>query len=851
MTGNISIVEAGGTNNIIGAYEPGEILNITITSTNNGAASAVDIAHTLSADGHFAIAAISNIANYASMAVGASTTTTHQVTISYGTPNGTYTFQLTNSTSGTSWTNSFSLDVINRARPSISPSSLSITPAVGQMAHGQVVVTNSGNVAFSFTITNNAVWGALYTTNTTGSTSGKVSGGTAIPLHDPDPNNSYMNAADSGESDTINIGFAFPFFGTNYTKLYVDSNGAIIFSATNRIGNTNMADSIAGHLPRGNRPLIAPFRDNQLQIGTNSPVRYSLKSDPTRLVIVHTNVTLSAYPADGTNLCFQTELYADGQIKFSYYNINGGGLSNVAVGIQGDASHYMNVDLVPASGKAVLITPAQDRWISYSPEGDTVPAFSSKTVTFTADGTVRSLGASNSFTATFNWDSGGSGNVAISASVIAGEPWLTNANSVLFYGNAGEVTSTTMLLSNAGTGQLNFTITGTNPAASYQGPVTNSTVWTDISGSPALAMLAPYDNPYITATNEGFSALQPIGFAFPFYGNVYTQFSAGVNGGISLGVTNRMNAGFNFSTQSAGVPQQFIAPYWGNLLFDAKASIRFRSTTNELVVTWQKMKEESGAIIPGTDLTFQAVLYASGRIEFRYQQINGFSWSFTKWGIRSGTSRSTSGFLVLPGDAIVTTNEYGYLNTNYVNAVSNRLVSLISSNYPIITYKPSTGNILAGETTNITLSGNASGMTSGSPFYSVTNTTQLTIVYERGTNDLKTVDVTFVVTNSADSEIVRTMASALDEEGLGMSYDEKLIAGLDPLDPGAVFAISTTSGRVLSWPYAAGRTYTAWYTLNLMNNFVPLEGASGLTTNVFTDTVHTNAAVIYYKVTID
>jgi hypothetical protein len=438
--------------------------------------------------------------------------------------------------------------------------------------------------------------------------------------------------------------------------------------------------------------------------------------------------------------------------------------------------------------------------------------------------------------------------VAVSASVTTAVPVLVSPASVTFKGNAGEVTSTTMVLSNTGTAELNFTITDTNVSATaYQSGFSSNTVWTDISGSPTLTMLPPYESRYITASNEGFSALQPIGFAFQFYGNIYTQFSAGVNGGISLGATNRMSAGFDFGTARADVPQHFIAPYWGNLFLDSNASIRWRSTTNELIVTWQNVEEQG--VIPGTNLTFQAVLYASGRIEFRYQQINGSSWPRTKWGIRSGTAQSTSGLLILPGDGTVTTNEYGYPKTNYVNAISNRLVSITSSNYPIITYNPSHGPIPAGESANITLTGDASGMTPPGT-NNVNNTTRLRIEYELGTNDLKWVDVTFVVTNSAESQMVRASA-ALEEESLGMSYDAKLIAGLDPLDAGVVFAISTTSGRVLSWPFAEGRTYTVKYTLDLMKDFVPLEGASGLTTNVFTDTLHPDVPVIYYKVTID
>jgi hypothetical protein len=825
-----------------GRYESGETLDITVFSTNNGALSVSNAVNSLYADP--ACFTISNrtSSTYPSMPVGAATSTVYRVTINPVVTNGTYWFSVTNRAGSKVWSDSFSLEIFSRSVPSLSHDSLSITTVAGQVAQKQVVVSNTGNKELNFTVSDNAVWGSIAYVDTAAAISTRVAATNTIPLVGP----TSAQAFSSGESDTIDIGFPFPFYGTNYTKLYVDSNGAIIFSASNRINNTAWADSSSGDLPRGNRPLIAPLRHVNLQISDASPVRYVLKSNPTRLVIVHSNVTLSA-TTPGTNLYFQTELFTNGQIKISYYNINGSGISNAAVGFQGSATSYTNFNLIPASGKAVVTDLSENRWVTYASSSGTVPALGSTAVIFTVNGAGQTNGTVNAFTAVFNWDSGASSNVAVSASVVTAVPLLAVPSSISFSGNAGEITSTTMILSNAGTAELNFTITDTNISAiSYQSVISSNTAWTDISGSPTLTMLDPHESLYITASNEGFSALQPIGFEFPFYGNVYTQFSAGVNGGISLGITNRMSADSDFKTSRGDVPQQFITPYWGNLLLDTNASIRWRSTTNELVVTWKNVEQQG--VIPGTDLTFQTVLYIGGRIEFRYQQINGSRWPITKWGVRSSVSNSTSGVLILMGDANVTTNEYGYLKTNYVSTISGRTVSLTSSNYPVITCIPSHGTIPVGGTADVTINGDAGGVTPGGA-NNITNTAALAIVYENGINS---VGVTFMVTNSVETQMVR--ASALDEDSDGMSYDAELIAGTDPLIASSVFAVSavlTDSGRILSWLSAAGRTYTVWYTLDLTKNFVPLEGASGLSGNTFTDTLHSDAAVIYYKVTVD
>lgn len=729
------------------------------------------------------------------------------------------------------------------ARPSViltvAPNTLTLNAAEGGTAQKTVTVSNVGDLPLGFSISDNAIWSGA---DTNAILSAKSSGGTAIPLNDPAPANPYQNGADSGESDTISIGFPFPFYGTTYTNLYIDSNGAIIFSLSNRVGNISVATNLTGHLPLGNLPLIAPFRHVQLFIPDSSPVRYLRKTNPNRLVLVYSNVTLGVV-TPGTNLQFQAELFADGQIKFSYYNIGGSQLGEVAVGMQGDAAHYVNVAAIPASGKAVLLNDPGSRWVTYSPATGTVPAHSAAVVAFTADGTAQAVGTSNSFTATFNWLNGGSGSVAVNASIIGAQAILSAPSSVLFYGAAGGRASSSMVLSNSGTAVLNFNITDAGSAdAIYQGAVSISTNWTDISGTgTSLTMLNPHENPYINATNEGFSALQLIGFAFPFYGSIYTQFSAGVNGGLSLGTTNRMSAGLDFSTARTDVPQQFIAPYWGNLLFDGNAAIRYQGTTNELTVTWQDMNQPG--VIPGADQTFQTVLYANGRIEFRYRKINGSRWPVTKWGIRSGATQNTSGQLLLPGDEIITTDVYGYARTNYVDGISGRMVSVTSSNYPVITYTPSQGTIPVGGTATVMLYGTAEGLTPGGS-NAITNTARLDIDCEAG---IYSVNASFVATNSVES----IMAAGFDEDGDGATYDEELIAGTDPLSSGSVFAVSTASGRVLSWPAAPGRTYTVWYTLDLKDSFVRLEGATGISTNRFTDTAHAGEAVIYYKVTVE
>jgi hypothetical protein len=129
--------------------------------------------------------------------------------------------------------------------------------------------------------------------------------------------------------------------------------------------------------------------------------------------------------------------------------------------------------------------------------------------------------------------------------------------------------------------------------------------WEDISaGGARIADLGDDDN-------VGFFN---IGFAFPFYDSVFTQFRVCSNGFISF--TSAANFFSNNPIPSIGSVADLIAPFWDDL--DARpGAVYYHSTGQRLIVQWQNVVRAGSNEV----FTFQLILFASGNIRFQYLQI--------------------------------------------------------------------------------------------------------------------------------------------------------------------------------------------------------------------------------------
>ncbi len=127
-------------------------------------------------------------------------------------------------------------------------------------------------------------------------------------------------SVDDNGSTLQNIGFTFPFIGTNQTQFSATSNGQIRLGATST--NTNYK------IPNSTQSLIAPYVGD-LATASNGKVHYKLFTggDVDVLVIEFLNMKIN-YSSSSATGTFQARLYQNGIIEFVYGNMSVGGTTN-------------------------------------------------------------------------------------------------------------------------------------------------------------------------------------------------------------------------------------------------------------------------------------------------------------------------------------------------------------------------------------------------------------------------------------------------------------------------------------------------------------------------------------------
>lgn len=146
----------------------------------------------------------------------------------------------------------------------------------------------------------------------------------------------------------------------------------------------------------------------------------------------------------------------------------------------------------------------------------------------------------------------------------------------------------------------------------------------ELDGDPAAHNLGFDPNTLAFGCSGGEAAALGLPFAFPFFGQLHRQVIVDTNGVISM-----QPAWSATGCNPAVAPSEFgfnnwIAPFWDDLQLTPKGKVLVRFIGNaperRLIVEWSKVRPR-GAAYANVELTFEAILYENGRVQFLYQAL--------------------------------------------------------------------------------------------------------------------------------------------------------------------------------------------------------------------------------------
>jgi hypothetical protein len=123
------------------------------------------------------------------------------------------------------------------------------------------------------------------------------------------------------------------------------------------------------------------------------------------------------------------------------------------------------------------------------------------------------------------------------------------------------------------------------------------------------------------STDDGISALLPIGFDFWYMGTRYTSIGASTNGWLSLGAIPTNNVYTN-NLSSSGSPRPVLAPLWDDLDIVSTGNVTYKTsgTLGSRVFTIQFLNNKWNYQAAGAVCSYQVNLYeTSGKIEYIYR----------------------------------------------------------------------------------------------------------------------------------------------------------------------------------------------------------------------------------------
>jgi hypothetical protein len=220
------------------------------------------------------------------------------------------------------------------------------------------------------------------------------------------------------------------------------------------------------------------------------------------------------------------------------------------------------------------------------------------------------------------------------------------------------------------------------------GPAFN---WVDISsiGTPITTW---------TGTDDDGHAIVTLPWSFPMYGTAYTQLKIVTNGWVSLDAASTNHTYSNTAIPASAEPNLAIYPWWDDLDLGDGGTISYYddAANSRFIVQWTAVPHY-GTSTPGL-YTFQVILYPNGNMLYQYLDMQTTLNSATI-GIENATGT----------DGLQTVYDAAYVHNNL--AVLFKLPDA-----PWISESPVTGTIPPGGTQNVTVTFNATGLTTGDTY---------------------------------------------------------------------------------------------------------------------------------------
>jgi hypothetical protein len=184
---------------------------------------------------------------------------------------------------------------------------------------------------------------------------------------------------DTGQSaddsyKTANLPFNFSFYGTNYSTVYVSSNGRVHFTTTNA-GSTSLT------VPSSSYKMVSPV-NKDMYVRSATQVYLKNATNPNRAIIQYTN--LDYYSGGPVSFTFQVILHEDGKINILYNNSNSAYSESSNTGLNQNSSDYLFLGTdAPDQYKDMAVTFLPPGYSTTSAKGGIISTNSNSTPFYT------------------------------------------------------------------------------------------------------------------------------------------------------------------------------------------------------------------------------------------------------------------------------------------------------------------------------------------------------------------------------------------------------------------------------------------------------------------------------------